>query len=163
MRLARLDTAQAEESSLELGDFIEPGSSPDLAGTATSGATGAATGLDQLKDLQTAGLIDADTFKLIEATYASAPAIDAGEFELLQHGESATATVLTTPEPLDQGGTRLGMTLEVHPAAGSPYPVDCTVASLHPGGNLKVGDFLRVKVDPQNPERVAIDWTGFGT
>jgi len=30
-------------------------------------------------------------------------------------------------------------------------------------GELKVGDFLQVMVDPDDPKRVAIDWTAFGT
>jgi hypothetical protein len=191
--LARLDAAPTEEPSRELGDLIEPGS-VEVSGMSAGGAGGAA-GLDQLKELQTAGLIDADTLKTIESTmvdataqleqlhasgmmsdevYAQAMAsmaaatsgsgapVDAAELHLLQHGESAAATVLAGPDPTDPPCTRLGMKLEVHPAAGSPYPVDCTIAARHPGGDLKVGDFLRVKVDPEDPMRVAVDWTGFG-
>jgi hypothetical protein len=167
-----------------LGDFIEPGSSPEVSGTPPG------SGLEQLK-----GLIDTDTFELIEATmtnpaaeldrlhvsgamsdeiYAqamasmpaatsgSSPAVEAADLELLQHGESATATVLTMSKQIDKAGARLLMTLEVHPTAGSPYPADCTIAAVNPGGDLKVGDFLRVKVDPDDPKRVAIDWTAFG-
>ena len=154
------------------------------------GAAGGAASLDQLKELHAAGLIDADTFDLIETTmtnataeldrlhasgvmsdevYAQAiasmagttagsgPSIDAGELELLQHGESAPATVLTLPKPIDDANARLLMRLEVHPAVGSPYEVDCTVAAAHPAGELKVGDFLQVKVDPADPKHVAID------
>jgi hypothetical protein len=55
------------------------------------------------------------------------------------------------------------MTLEVHPPVGSPYQVDCAVTTAHPAGELKVGDFLRVMVDPGDPKHVAIDWTPFFT
>jgi hypothetical protein len=193
--LARLDAPQAEEPSRELGDLVEPGS-VEVSGMPALGSTGGAGGLDQLQELRASGLIDADTFDLIETTmtnatgeldrlrasgmmsdeiYAQAmaslsaatprsvPPIDAGELELLQHGESAPATVLAPPEPIDDANTRLRMTLEVHPATGSPYEVDCAVAPAHPAGKLKVGDFLQVKVDPADPKRVAIDWTAFGT
>jgi hypothetical protein len=159
------------------------------------GGAGGAASLEQLKGLRASGLIDTDTFDLIEATmtnataeldrlhasgamsdeiYAQAmasmpaaasgsnPAVDAANLELLQHGESATATILAMPEPSDKADAHLLMTLEVHPAAGSPYPVDCAIPAVHPGGDLKVGDFLPVKVDPDAPKQVAIDWASFG-
>jgi hypothetical protein len=97
------------------------------------------------------------------APSGSGPAVDAAELDLLQRGEPASATVLALPEPSGEAEARLPMRLEVHPAAGSPYGVGCTVATVHPGGELKVGDFLRVMVDPDDPKRVAIDWTAFGT
>jgi len=189
---ARLDAPQTEEPSRELGDFIEPGSAPEVSGMPAGGAAG----LEQLKGLRASGLIDTDTFNLIEATMAnptaeldrlhasgvmsdeiyaqamasmpaatsgSSPSVDAANLELLQHGESAPATILAIPEPTDKADAPLPITLEVHPAGGSPYPVDCTIAAVHPGGDLKVGDFLPVKVDPADPKRVAIDWTAFGT
>jgi hypothetical protein len=189
--LARLDSAQAEEPSRELGDLIEPGS-VEVSGMPAGGAAG----LDQLKELHASGLIDTDTFNMIEATmtnasaqleqlhasgamsdevYAQAmasmsaatsgsgPSVDADELELLQHGESAPATVLALPKPIDEANARLPIRLEVHPAVGSPYEVDCAVAAAHQAGDLKVGDFLQVKVDPADPRHVAIDWTTFGT
>jgi hypothetical protein len=188
--LARLDSAPAEPSR-ELGDLIEPGS-VEVAGMPADGAVGGAAGLDQLKELQAAGLIDADTFRMIEstmtnataqleqlhasgvmsdevyaqamasmaaATSGSAPSVDAAELELLQHGESAPATVLALPKPSDEASPRLLMKLDVHPATGSPYEVDCAVSPAHPAAKLKVGDFLQVKVDPVDRERVAIDPT----
>jgi hypothetical protein len=178
-----------------LGDIVEPGSSLEVSGM-PPGSVGGAASLEQLKGLRASGLIDADTFDLIEATmknptaeldrlhasgamsdeiYAqamasmpaatsgSSPSIDAAELELLRHGESATATVLAMPEQIDWADARLPITLEVHPAAGSPYPAECTVAAVDPAGDLKVGDFLRVKIDPEDPKRVAIDWAAFGT
>jgi hypothetical protein len=193
--LGRLDSAQAEEPSLELGDLVEPGSTVEVSGTPALGSTGGAAGLDQLQELRAAGLIDADTLDLIEttmsnataeldrlhasgvmsdeiyaqamasmsaATSGSAASIDAGELELLQHGESAPATVLALRKPIDEANPRPPMTLEVHPAIGPPYEVECAVVAAHPAGELKVGDFLRVKVDPDDPKHVVIDWTAFG-
>lgn len=190
----RLDASQTEDPSRELGDLIEPGSSVEVSGIPNSSAGGAA-GLEQLKGLRDAGLIDAEAFALIEATMtnptaeldrlhasgvisdeiyaqacasmpaatsASGPAADAADLDLLLHGESATATVLAPPAPSGEADARL-MRLEVHPAAGAPYEVDCTAATVHPGGELKAGDFLRVKVDPDDPKRVVIDWPAFGT
>jgi hypothetical protein len=164
----RLVAAQTEEPSRELGDLIEPGSSVEVSAM-PQGSAGGAASLEQLKELRASGLIDTDTFDLIEATMASMPAttadanpsVDAAELDLLQHGESAPATVLTPPSPTAANG-RLLMTLEVHPAAGSPYEVDCSIAAIHPSAELKAGDFLQVKVDPDDPKRVAIDWTALG-
>lgn len=160
-----------------------------------AGATSGATSLEQLKGLHASGLIDTDTFDLIEATMTNATAeldrlhasgvmsdeiyaqaiasmtaatsgssasVDATELDLLMRGESATATVLALGQPADQAGARLLTTLEVHPATGSAYTADCTVAAVHLGDELKVGDFLRVKVDPNDPKQVAIDWPSFG-
>jgi hypothetical protein len=157
-----------------------------------AGGAGGAAGLAQLKELQAAGLIDADTLSMIEstmtnataqleqlhasgmmsdevyaqamasmaaATSGSGSAVDAGELELLQRGESAPATVLALPKPIDEANSRLLIKLEVHPATGSPYEVDCAVAAAHPAAKLKVGDFLQVKVDPADRKRVAIDPT----
>jgi hypothetical protein len=159
------------------------------------GADGGAAGLDQLRQLQAAGLIDADTLAQIEsvmanptaeldrlhasgvmsdevyaqakasmsaATSGAAGSIDAGELELLQHGEAAPATVLALPEGADGAAERPRMRLEVHPVVGSPYEVECAVVAHPAGSELKVGDFLQVKVDPADPQRVAVDWTGFG-
>ncbi|MET0559195.1 MAG: hypothetical protein ABW065_11055 [Solirubrobacterales bacterium] len=188
---------QTEDSRPELGDLIEPGSSAEVsAASAGKGSDSGAAGPRQLEELRASGLIDADTFNLIEATmtnatteldrlhasgvmsdeiYAQAMAsmagattgsglsIDAAEMDLLQHGESAPATILALPGPTDEANARLPITLEVHPATGTPYRVDCTIPTLHPGGELKVGNFLPIKIDPDDPKQVAIDWAGFGS
>jgi hypothetical protein len=167
--LARLASTQGEEPSRELGDLVEPGSTVDYAGMAALGSAGAATGLEQMKELHAAGLIDDDTFKLIETSWANAaaagygPSLDAGELELLQHGESAPATVLAVREPSEEPNARPRLTLEVHPTGGSPYEVDCKLLAAHPAAaGLKAGDFLQVKVDPADPQRVAVEWAGLG-
>jgi hypothetical protein len=163
--LARLASTEGETSQREVGDLVEPGSTVDITGMAALGSAGAASGVEQMKELHAAGLIDDETFKLIEASWAQAgvagaASVDAGELELLQRGEAAPATVLRAPEPSEEAGGRTRLRLEVHPANGAPYEVDCAVAPHHPAAAMKAGDFLQVKVDPDDPQRVAVDWSG---
>lgn len=127
--------------------------------------TNAATELDRL---HASGVMSDEIYaqamaSMTAATSASSPSVDATELDLLQRGESATATVLALRETTDEAGARLLTTLEVHPATGSPYAADCAIAAVHLGAELKVGDFLRVKFDPNDPKQVAIDWPAFGT
>lgn len=186
--------AAPEERNRELGDLVEPGSTVDVSRPPLGSAAGA-TSLEQLQGLRDSGLIDADTFELIETTMAnptaeldrlhasgvmsdeiytqaiaSMPAtsgagasIDAAELDLLQRGESATATVLVAPQSTGEANARLAVKLEVHPAVGGPYEVECAIAAVHPGREPKAGDFLPVMVDPDDPKHVAVDWTAFGT
>ena len=193
-RLVRLASTQAVEPSRELGDLIEPGSAAEVSGTSAQGSDGGAMSFEQLEGLRAAGLIDADSFDLIQKTmrnptaelerlraagmmgdeiYAQARAtmaaaisgsgssIDAAELELLQRGESAPATILALAGSTKETNARFRITLEVHPAAGPAYEIECTLAVPHPGGELKVGDFLPVKIDPDDRARVAIDWSRF--
>jgi hypothetical protein len=167
--LARLASSQGEPPRPELGDLVEPGSTPDFAAMAALGSAGAASGVEQMKELHAAGLIDDETFKLIESSWAQAgaagyaPSIDAGELELLQRGDSAPATALAVAESTDESKGRLRLTLEVHPATGSSYEVECAALAAHPAAaGLKAGDLLQVRVDPADRRRVAIDWSGSG-
>jgi hypothetical protein len=160
--LARLASAETADPARELGDLVEPGSVPGPAMAAFGDGAAGAAGLDQVRQLHAAGLIDADTFKLIETSMANAPAsasasaFDAAELELLQHGEPAPATILAVTEQSDGPSPRLRMTLEVHPATGPAYEVDHLLAPAHPAAKLKAGDFLQVMVDPADHRRVAI-------
>lgn len=165
--LARLASTQGEGPDREMGDLVEPGSTVDYTGLASLSSVGASTGLEQMKELHAAGLIDSDTFKLIETSWANAAAagygasIDAGELELLQHGEPAPATVLAVREPAEEPNAQPRLTLEVHPVTGSPYEVDCKALAAHPAAaGLKPGDFLQVKIDPSDRQRVVVDWSG---
>jgi hypothetical protein len=116
----------------------------------------------QLEHLHASGTISDEVYAQAMASMDAAPAGSSGaaDLELLQHGESASATVLALPEPGAVADGRATAKLEVHPATGSPYPVDCTIAAVPPNVDLRVGDFLRVKVDPKDPNRVAVDWSG---
>jgi Short C-terminal domain len=191
MQRARRGELATEEAGPEPGDFVEPGSVPDSS-PLPPGFTGGAASLEQLRGLHASGLIDAETFALIEASMtnataeldrlhasgvmsdevyaqakasmpaASDPSAEAAELELLQRGESAPATVLTVQEADGEAGARLLTELEVHPATGAPYPASCAIAAGRLRSEPKPGDFLRVRIDRDDPTRVAIDWPAFG-
>jgi hypothetical protein len=121
----------------------------------------------QIEQLHASGLMDDQVYAqakagMLAATSAAGPGIDSAALELLQHGESAAATVLAIPDTTPRPGLQRMAKLEVHPATGSPYPVDCSIPPVPQVADLKAGDFLRVKVDPKDPAKVAIDWVGFG-
>ena len=121
----------------------------------------------QLDRLHASGLMSDEIYAQAKASMAAAtsgpsPAESAAELDLLLHGDSAPATILALSEPDDRDARRQ-LTLEVHPATGSPYTVECAIGAVPPGAELKVGHFLQIKVDPNDPKRVAIDWSGFGS
>jgi Zn-dependent protease len=77
----------------------------------------------QLEQLHASGMMSDEVYaqamaSMAAATPGSGSAVDAGELELLQHGESAPATVLALPKPIDEANSRLLIKLEVHPATG---------------------------------------------
>jgi hypothetical protein len=118
----------------------------------------------QVEQLHASGMMNDEVYAQAIASMAAAnsgagAAVDAAEMELLHNGESAPATVLAPAKPVGEANPRLLMKLEVHSAGGDRYEVDCTVVPGHPAAALKVGDFLLVKIDPADPQRVAIDPT----
>lgn len=84
--------------------------------------------------------------------------------KLLANGRPATALIKSVK---DTGiSMRKGMylvlefQLEVTPEMGSPYPVACrSMVSRVAMGMITPGKPLRVMVDPNNPNHVAIDWS----
>ncbi len=79
--------------------------------------------------------------------------------DLLASGETAQATIVN----LWQTGTSvndqplIGMLLQVQPASGQPYQVQTTqLISMLQIPQFQPGRKLLVKVDPKNPQRVAI-------
>jgi hypothetical protein len=84
-----------------------------------------------------------------------------GGGKLLSTGVPATATLLGVRET----GVEMGMdlvlkaTLQVELPGIAPYQAECTtrVSRVHLG-MLQPGRKLSVKVDPANPQKVAIDW-----
>jgi hypothetical protein len=118
----------------------------------------------ELERLHASGMVSDEVYAQAMAGMSAAangggdPAADAAEKDLLLRGESATASILAAPEPTDESGTRLSVSLEVHPATGLPYKAGCEIPAAHLPDGLGAGDFLRVAVDPEDPQRVAIDW-----
>ena len=119
----------------------------------------------ELDRLHASGVISdeayAQAIASMPAHSAGGNSIDATELDLLQRGESATATVLSA-QPATQADGRLTLKLEVHPMDRGPYEIECTIPAVHPGREPKVGDFLPVAIDPDDPRRVAVNWTAFG-
>jgi hypothetical protein len=120
----------------------------------------------QIEQLHASGMMSDEIYAqaiagMNAATAGAGASVDAADLELLRTGATATATVLAPPESVGQPDAQPRVKLEVHPATGAPYPVDCAIGPVPPGTDLRTGDFLRVKVDPEDPTRVAIDWTGF--
>jgi hypothetical protein len=84
---------------------------------------------------------------------------DSVELDLQRRGTSARATVLALPEPLPDDPSRLRMPLDVEPPGGGPsYPVDCVFPAARPADRVVVGNWLPLKIDPDDRERVVVVW-----
>jgi hypothetical protein len=56
---------------------------------------------------------------------------------------------------------RMKVRLRVEPVAGEPYPVKIKVSvPMMKAGWLRAGSTVEVLVDPDDPDRLAIDWDG---
>jgi hypothetical protein len=120
---------------------------------------------EQLEQLHASGVMSDEIYAQAKASMSAAMSggtnsVDAAELDLLQRGTPATATVLALREPNEGAGAHPQATLEVHPATGSPYTVECAMKPNPLQAEPKVGDFIRVVVDPREPKRVAIDQAG---
>jgi hypothetical protein len=81
---------------------------------------------------------------------------------VLASGVPGTATVLSTFDPppvTDLDGPLRGLALRIEIADGRP-PYDVRLATVYPAGTRQPskGARLAVKVDPEEPRRVAVDW-----
>jgi hypothetical protein len=87
------------------------------------------------------------------------PAQDALELDLQRRGVSARATVVDLPEPIADDPGRLRMPLDVEAEGGGiAYRVSCAFPAARPVGELAVGNWLPIKIDPDDRERVAVAW-----
>jgi len=56
---------------------------------------------------------------------------------------------------------RMNVRLRVEPVAGEPYPVKTKISvPMMKAGWLRAGSTVEVLVDPDDPDRLAIDWHG---
>jgi hypothetical protein len=56
---------------------------------------------------------------------------------------------------------RMKVRLRVEPVAGEPYPVEIKISvPVMKAGWLRAGSTVEVLVDPDDPDRLAIDWDG---
>jgi hypothetical protein len=84
---------------------------------------------------------------------------DSFELDLQRRGTSARATVVALPEPVSDDRFHLRMPLDVEPPGGGPtYRVDCAFPTARPVDKLAVGNWLPIKIDPDDRDRVAVVW-----
>ncbi|HYH58843.1 MAG TPA: SHOCT domain-containing protein [Thermoleophilaceae bacterium] len=113
-------------------------------------------GMKDLKDLsQHHGGMPSirDSFKDIGAL-----ADDRGEKEVLKDGVVAKAVVKGFAEPVPGDKFAMHIPLEIHPPNGAPYPVDYVFPTTRMKAAITVGMEIPVKVLPDQPERVAVQW-----
>jgi hypothetical protein len=91
-------------------------------------------------------------------TDIGAMADDRGEREVLKDGVPARAVAKGMPEsvPGDRWGWQILLT--VHPASGSPYDVNHVFALARQKAAVSIGMEIPVKVHPDDPQRIAIQW-----
>jgi hypothetical protein len=72
-------------------------------------------------------------------------------------GESGGGTVTVNDQPL------LSLTLEVNDGYGSPYLVSLeTIVPRYAIPQVQPGDTIPIKIDPNDPQRIAVDWGAMG-
>lgn len=83
---------------------------------------------------------------------------DRGEKEVLERGVVAKAVVKGFAEPVPGDKFAMHIPLEVHPPTGAPYPVDYVFPTARMKAAITVGMEIPVKVLPDDPQRVAVQW-----
>lgn len=83
---------------------------------------------------------------------------DRGQGEVLEKGIPAKGVAKSFAEMIP--GDRFGMhiLMEIHPPNGTPYDVDVQFATARMKAAVTVGMELPVKIHPDDPQRVAIQW-----
>jgi hypothetical protein len=95
-----------------------------------------------------------DAFKSMEAL-----ADDRGEKAVLQNGVPTKATVqgFTTPVPGDPFAMQIPLDVEP-PGGGTPYRVNYVFPTARMKAAIAVGMVVPVKVDPADPQNIAVQW-----
>jgi hypothetical protein len=83
---------------------------------------------------------------------------DRGEAEILKVGTPAKAVVKGFAMPVPDDRFAMQIPLEIHPAEGSPYQVNYVFPSARMKAALSVGMEVPVKVHPEDPQRIAVQW-----
>lgn len=83
---------------------------------------------------------------------------DRGESEVLERGTPAKAIVKGFAEPVPGDRFAMHVPLEVHPQQGAPYQVDYVFPTTRMKAAITVGMEIPVKVHPDDPQRVAVQW-----
>jgi hypothetical protein len=88
----------------------------------------------------------------------STMADDRGEKEVLEDGIAAKAVVKGFPEPVPGEKFAMHIPLEIHPPSGAPYAIDYVFPTARMKAAITVGMEIPVKVLPDDPQRVAVQW-----
>src|SRR4051812_47668494 len=84
---------------------------------------------------------------------------DRGEREIMKKGTPAKAVAKGFPEPIPGDRFAMQILLEIHPpGAAAPYEVTYVFPATRMKAALSVGMGLPVKIHPDDPQKVAVQW-----
>ena len=83
---------------------------------------------------------------------------DRGEKEVLQNGVPGKAIVKGFAEPVPGDKFAMHIPLEIHPPQGEPYTIDYVFPTTRMKAAITTGMEVPVKILPDDPERVAVQW-----
>src|SRR5688500_6990122 len=87
-----------------------------------------------------------------------AVADDRGEGEVLERGVPAKAIAKGFATPVPDDRFAMQIPLEVHPPNGAPYAVNYVFPYARMKAAITVGMAIPVKVLPDDPQRIAVQW-----
>ena len=87
-----------------------------------------------------------------------AVADDRGEREILKNGTAAKAVAKGFTEPVPGDRFAMQIPLEVHPPSGEPYMVNYVFTAARMKAGVTAGMEVPVKIDPNDPQRIAVQW-----
>ena len=83
---------------------------------------------------------------------------DRGEREIMKNGTPAKAIAKGFAEPVPGDRFAMQILLEVHPPSGAPYEVKYVFPTTRMKAAITVGMEIPVKVHPEDPQRIAVQW-----
>jgi hypothetical protein len=83
---------------------------------------------------------------------------DRGEREVMEKGIPAKAVAKGFAEPVPGDRFAMQILLEVHPPSGAPYEVAYIFPTTRMKAAITVGMEIPVKVHPEDPQRIAVQW-----
>jgi hypothetical protein len=83
---------------------------------------------------------------------------DRGEAEVMEKGIPAKAICKGFAEQVPGDRFAMHIPLEVHPQNGAPYQVDYVFPTTRMKAAITVGMEIPVKVHPEDPTRIAVQW-----
>lgn len=83
---------------------------------------------------------------------------DRGERDILKSGVAAKAIVRGLVSQVPGDRMAMQIPLEIHPPQGEPYTIDYVFPTIRMRAALSPGMEVPVKIDPSDPQRVAVQW-----